>query len=68
MASINFIDLHENLVISQEEQTKKGTTRTTLNEKFNVPYQRNVNFTGRKTLLAALHAKLRDIVPGTWNH
>ena len=41
---------------------------TRLNDKFMVPYQRNVNFTGRKSLLTELRAKLCDIAPASWNH
>jgi len=33
-----------------------------------VPYPRNVNFTGRKSLLTALREKLCDIAPSSWNH
>ena len=59
---------HQNFEIANDGQLGSDNIVHGLNEKFMVPYQRNPNFTGRRTLLATLHAKLSDIAPCAWNH
>ena len=39
-----------------------------MNSKFIVPYQRNMHFTGRETLLTKLHNELCKTIPRRWNH
>ena len=67
MHLITFIGLRQDLAIAREGQLDNSGLGTS-NDKFKVPYQRNVNFTGRQNLLATLHSKLREVVPGAWNH
>src|SRR5436305_12562270 len=45
------VGLRQDFAIGREGQSRSDDARLGLNDKFMVPYQRNVNFTGRKALL-----------------
>ena len=61
---------HVYLGIAQRIDVIQGNQINTssLDNKFIVPYQRNAHFTGRRTLLEDLRAKLCEIAPKKWNH
>ena len=59
-----YLGIAQRIGVSQANQINISS----LDEKFIVPYQRNAHFTGRRTLLEDLRAKLCETAPKKWNH
>ena len=63
-----FVELRQDVAIIRQGKIQNLEHSTPLNDRFIVPYHRNVNFIGREKLLTKLRMKLCEIVPNRWNH
>src|SRR5208282_1398543 len=61
---------HAYLGIAQRIDVIQGNqiNASSFDRKFIVPYQRYAHFSGRRTLLNTLRAKLCEMAPKKWNH